>query len=92
MRRIYLDELGEASGQPIGIGIVKLVVETKKKATNLASELLNRANREIVDQSLKQQVMGLIETIILYKLPDLTPKELEATAVLNWVKHSNSNG
>ena len=86
VRRIYLDELGEVSGQSIGIGIVKLVVETKKKATNLAKELFNRANQEIVDQSLKQRVMGLIETIILYKLPELTPKELEAMFGLDELK------
>lgn len=86
VRRIYLDELGEVSGQSIGIGIVKLVVETKKKATNLARELLNRANQEIVDKALRKQVMGLIETIILYKLPELTPKELEAMFGLDELK------
>ncbi len=74
VRRIYLDELGEVSEQSIGIGIVKLIVETKKKATNLARELLTRANQEIVDKALSKQVVGLIETIILYKLPELTPK------------------
>lgn len=86
VRRIYLGELGEVSGQSIGVGIVKLVVETKKKAANLARNLLNRANKELVDQSLKQQVMGLIETIILYKLSELTPKELEAMFGLDELK------
>jgi predicted transposase/invertase (TIGR01784 family) len=84
--RIYLDELGEVSGQSIGVGIVKLVVETKKKAANLARELFNRANQEIVDEALRKGVLELIERITLYKLPELTPKELEAMFGLDELK------
>ncbi len=86
MRRIYLDELGEVSEQSIGVGIVKLVVETKKKAVNLAKELFNRANQEIVDEALRKGVLALIERIILYKLPELKPKELEAMFGLDELK------
>jgi predicted transposase/invertase (TIGR01784 family) len=86
VRRIYLDELGEVSEQSIGVGIVKLVVEMKKKAVNLAKELFNRANQEIVDEALRKGVVALIERIILYKLPELTPKELEAMFGLDELK------
>ncbi len=86
VRRVYLDELGEVSEQSIGVGIVKLVVETKKKAVNLAKELFNRANQEIVDEALRKGVVALIERIILYKLPELTPKELEAMFGLDELK------
>ncbi len=86
VRRIYLDELGEVSEQSIGVGIVRLVVETKKKAANLARELFNRANQEIVDEALRKEVLELIEIIILYKLPELTPKELEAMFGLDELK------
>lgn len=86
VRRIYLDELGEASEQSIGVGIVKLVVETKKKAVNLARALFDRANQEIIDEPQKKQVIGLIETILLYKLPELTPQELEAMFGLDELK------
>jgi len=85
VRRIYLDELG-VEARSLGIGIVKLVVETKKKATNLARQLLARANQEIVDEPQRKQVIGLIETILLYKLPELTPQELEAMFGLDELK------
>lgn len=86
VRRIYLDELGVEAERSLGIGIVKLVVETKKKATNLARALFERANQEIIDEPQRKQVIGLIETILLYKLPELTPQELEAMFGLDELK------
>ena len=43
VRQIYLDELGEAAEQYIGIGIVQLVVESKKKTPEVARSLINKA-------------------------------------------------
>ena len=60
VKRIYLDELGEVSEQSIGVGIVKLVIKTNKKATNLARALFERANQEIIDEHQRKQVIGLI--------------------------------
>ncbi len=84
--RIYLDELGEAADQSLGVGIVKLVVETKKKAINCARQLLNRARQEIADEATRRQVVELIETILLYKLPQMTRQELEAMFGLDELK------
>lgn len=86
VRRIYLDELGEAADQSLGVGIVKLIVETKKKAVNYARQLLNKARQEIADEATRRQVIELIETIILYKLPQLTPQEIEAMFGLDELK------
>lgn len=86
VRRIYLDELGEAAERSLGIGIIKLVVETKRKATDYARQLLNRARQEIADETLRQKVIGLIETIVLYKFPQLTPQDIEAMFGLDDLK------
>jgi predicted transposase/invertase (TIGR01784 family) len=77
VRRIYLDEL-EAAARSLGVGVVRLVVETKNKAVDLARQLLNKANQEIADEALRRQVIELIETIVLYKFPQMTRQELEA--------------
>lgn len=86
VRRVYLDELGEAAEQSLGVGIVKLVVETKNKAVSYARQLLNRARQEIANEATRRQIVELIETILLYKLPQMTRQELEAMFSLNELK------
>lgn len=49
VRRIYLDELGEAAEQYIGIGIVQLVVESKKKTPGVAQNLIAKVRQELTD-------------------------------------------
>lgn len=86
VRRIYLDELGEAADRSLGVGIVKLVVKTKKKAVNYAKQLFNRTRQEIADEATRQKVIQLIETIVLYKFPQLTTQEIEAMFGLSELK------
>lgn len=49
VRRIYLDEIGEASQQFIGVGIVQLVVESKRKTGDKARQLISKARQEFTD-------------------------------------------
>ena len=76
--RTAINELGEAAEQSLGVGVVKLIVETRKKAIDTARQLLNKAGQEIADATLRKQIIELIETIVLYKLPKMTRQELEA--------------
>ena len=76
--RTAINELGEAAEQSLGVGVVKLIVETRKKAIDTARQLLNKAGQEIADAALRKQIIELIETIVLYKLPKMTRQELEA--------------
>lgn len=46
VKRIYLDELGETS---LGVGVVKLVIETEQTAPELAKQLIAQANQQIND-------------------------------------------
>ncbi|HEY9610961.1 Rpn family recombination-promoting nuclease/putative transposase [Allocoleopsis sp.] len=88
VRQIYLDELGETAEQYIGIGIVQLVVESKKKTPQVARNLIEKAQRELADVVTQQQVIELIETVILYKFPKLSREEIEAMLALNELKQT----
>ncbi len=57
VRRIYLDELGEAASLPIGIATGKLVIATDDIAIAQARVLINRTKSEI-DSPPKQQQSG----------------------------------
>lgn len=83
--RIYLDELGVSS---LGVGVVKLVVETEKAAPVLAKRLIAQANQQLTDTKIKQDLIKLIETIIVYKLPKKSREEIEAMLGLSELKQT----
>ncbi|BAZ50774.1 hypothetical protein NIES4103_33910 [Nostoc sp. NIES-4103] len=74
--RLYLNELGNEAEQSLGVGIIKLVVESDKQTTEYAKNLITRTRKELANTALMQQVLDLIETIVLYKLPRLSRQEL----------------
>ncbi|MFM6023910.1 MAG: Rpn family recombination-promoting nuclease/putative transposase, partial [Dolichospermum sp.] len=83
--RIYLDELGESS---LGVGVVKLVIETEKAAPALARRLIAQANQQLTDNKIKRDLINLIETIIVYKLPKKSRKEIEPMLGLSELKQT----
>ena len=83
--RIYLDELGVSS---LGVGVVKLVVETEKAAPALAKRLIAQANQQLTDTKIKRDLINLIETIIVYKLPKKSREEIEAMLGLSELKQT----
>ncbi len=86
--RIYLDELGEAASLPIGIATIKLVIAEEDAAITEARELINRTKQDISNQVEQQQLLELIETILFYKLPTMSRKELEAMFGLSELKQT----
>lgn len=76
--KIYLDELGGRQNPSLGLGMVKLVVEDEETARDRAGKLIEKARSQLSDESLKQKVVELIETIMVYKLPTLSREEIEA--------------
>jgi len=83
--RIYLDELGESS---LGVGVVKLVIETEETAPALAKQLIAQANQQLTNATIKRDLISLIETIIVYKLPKKSRKEIEAMLGLSELKQT----
>jgi predicted transposase/invertase (TIGR01784 family) len=86
VRRIYLDELPH--NPSLGIGVIKLVVESETAAVRTAQTLIERTREEITDQSSQRQLINLIESIIIYKLPQKSREEIEAMFELSDLKQT----
>ncbi|ELS03725.1 hypothetical protein Xen7305DRAFT_00034490 [Xenococcus sp. PCC 7305] len=88
MQRIYLDELSTQEPLDLGIGILKLIVESKRKAGELARNLITRTKQEAKNSINQQQLQELIETIIIYKFPKLSYEEIEKMLNLQEIKQT----
>lgn len=88
VRRIYLDELGETSSGSLGVGVVKLVIESEQTAPQLARRLIEQAREELTDEKIQRDLIDLIETIVIYKLPQKSRKEIEAMFSLAEIKQT----
>ncbi len=86
VRRVYLDELG--ANQSLGVGIVQLVIESNKKAPAKAINLISQARQQVTDEQLQQQILEFIETIVIYKFPNLNRQEVEAMLGLDLIKNT----
>ncbi|MEA5553726.1 Rpn family recombination-promoting nuclease/putative transposase [Anabaena cylindrica UHCC 0172] len=85
--RIYLNELGESASLPIGIATIKLIIEDEDKAITTAKELINRTQQEISNEQ-QRQLLELVETILVYKFPRMSHKEIEAMFSLSDLKQT----
>ena len=88
VRRIYLDELPPRDNPSLGIAVIKLVVESETAAVRTAQTLIERTREEITDQSSQRQLINLIESIIIYKLPQKSREEIEAMFGLSDLKQT----
>ncbi|WP_287525263.1 Rpn family recombination-promoting nuclease/putative transposase [Okeania sp. SIO2C2] len=86
VQRIYLDELEKTVSSSLGVGVVKLVIEPETQAINLAKSLISQTKEEIIEPKIQQDLIHLMETIIVYKLPQKTRKEIEAMLGLSELK------
>ncbi|AOX00804.1 flagellar assembly protein H [Moorena producens PAL-8-15-08-1] len=76
--RIYLDELAETCAPSVGIATVQLIVTEEDTAISLAQDLIQRTTEEVDNERQKRELLQLIETILVYKLPKLSRTEIEA--------------
>jgi predicted transposase/invertase (TIGR01784 family) len=88
LRRFYLDELNNAPDDSLGIGIVRLIVESENQAGEFAKTLINKVKEELTDTLIQRKVIEFIETIVVYKFPDLSRGEIEAMLNLNLLKET----
>jgi predicted transposase/invertase (TIGR01784 family) len=56
VQRIYLDELGDQSEQPIGIRLMQLTIAPEKQAPEQARELIRQANQEDTGALSKKEI------------------------------------
>ena len=83
--QIYLDEISSAS---IGMDLVQLIVSKKSQSPELVSGLMQRTRREIVDATIKQDIVELLETVLLSKFSKLTRQEIETMFSLSDIKQT----
>lgn len=78
LRRFYLNETEEATEESLGLKIVRLVVASQQRTGELAKQLVSRAREELADSLIQQKVIEFIETIVVYKFPNMSREEIEA--------------
>lgn len=88
VRRIYLDELGDTVSLPVGIATIKLIIEDEDTAIVTARELIDRTQQEVNLEQQQRQLLELIETILVYKFPTMSRKEIEAMFGLSDLKQT----
>jgi predicted transposase/invertase (TIGR01784 family) len=86
--RIYLDELGEQGELSLSIKVVKLITETPTSVGEKAVALIQQARQQLSDEAILRNLIDLVETIIIYKLPDKTWEEVKAMFGLNELKQT----
>ena len=72
----------------VGIGIIQLVVESEEKAGALAKSLIAKVREEQADAITQQQIIESIETIVVYKFPNLSREEVETMLGLSELKQT----
>jgi predicted transposase/invertase (TIGR01784 family) len=75
VHRVYLDEL--KASEALGVGLVQLILARRTKTMAQVQALLSR--RDIQGQTNPKitEIIRLIETIIVYKFPQLSREEIE---------------
>jgi predicted transposase/invertase (TIGR01784 family) len=78
LKRFYLDQLPEIENAPLGLSILSLLRQSEDQAPARARELVARTKSEIADEVLRNDLIQLIETVIIYKLANLSREEIQA--------------
>ena len=86
--RIYLDELEEITSLGVGIATIKLIIEDESTAIVAARDLITRTKQEIGNEPQQRQLLQLIETILVYKFPRMSRKEIEEMFGLSDLKQT----
>ncbi len=88
IQRFYLEEMPEVANAPLGLSILYLIRQTEGQAPATARNLIARARAEIGDESLRRDLIELIERVIIYKLSHLSREEIEAMLQIHDIRES----
>ncbi len=86
LRRFYLNEIEEATEESLGVKIVRLMVTSQQKTEIIAKQLVNRAREELIEPLIQQKVIEFIQTIVVYKFPNMSREEVEAMLNTNIIR------
>jgi predicted transposase/invertase (TIGR01784 family) len=77
IHRIYLNELGKIENLPLGVAAMVLTIVKDSEAAEKGRMLIGRANQEIMDLPVKQGIIEMISTIMVYKFTNLSREEID---------------
>jgi predicted transposase/invertase (TIGR01784 family) len=77
VQRIYLDELGSPSQQPIGINLMQLTIASDEAMAEQARLLIERVQQEETSILARNEIIEVITTIAVYKFSSLSREEVE---------------
>lgn len=75
VERLYLDELVEEPSESIELGLVRLIVASEASAIEQAQQLVSQMG-ERPSRLSTSAIMEMIETIVVYKFPQLSWQEI----------------
>lgn len=78
VQRLYLDELGDANEQPIGISLVLLTIQQEDRTVEQAKQLIARAREEDTGSLSREAIIDIVTTIAVYKFASFSREEVEA--------------
>ena len=85
IKRIYLDEIPPGS---IGMGLIELILSQETKAPELVKSLMQRTKTEIGNDSERQGIIDLLESVLVSKFSKLTRQEIEAMFLVSDIKQT----
>jgi len=75
--RIYLDEIEYQAERFWGLNIFRLIDAPTEEAKQLTKRLIKEGKEKLSDPLLRRELFEMVETILIYKFPQLTRKEVE---------------
>jgi predicted transposase/invertase (TIGR01784 family) len=78
VHRIYLNELGAIEDLPLGVASMVLTIAKDAEAPKKARMLIGRVNQEVSALPIRQDIIGMISTIMVYKFANLSREEIDA--------------
>jgi predicted transposase/invertase (TIGR01784 family) len=77
VHRIYLDDLNGVPTESLGLGMMQLILADSVDAVIQAQSLLSKTRTQDRTDSKIAAIIELIETIVVYKFPQLSREEIE---------------
>ena len=89
VQRLYLSEFAETETESVEVGLVRLIVISQEQAIIQAKQLIEKTRSTTATSRLATSViMEMIETIVVYKFPQMSRQEIETMFGLSELKQT----
>jgi predicted transposase/invertase (TIGR01784 family) len=88
VQRIYLEDLTLLPTSSLGIGLVQLIIAQPEQAQTQAQQLLTQTRSQEQPTLSIAAIIELIETIVVYKFPQLSRQEIEQMLGLSEIRQT----